>query len=135
VSEPPASSWPARVLVAEDHPTAARFLKLLFELEGCEAIVETSAARVVEAIASERPAVALIDVEMKPWAPLEVLRAIHDADLVERPALIAVSGHTESGIREQALELGAGAYLLKPYEPEDVVELAQRLVAARAATA
>ena len=121
----------ARVLVADDYPLIATLLRTTFEEEGCEVVVETSADRVAEVVARERPDLAIVDAHMQPRERFHALQALNDLAGESRPAIIVISGDDEPAMRRRAIELGADAYLVKPWDHDELLALAERLTAAR----
>jgi len=61
-----------------------------------------------------QPALLILDLNMPEMGGLEALTALHAQGLLERTAVLVLSGLAEAGIREQALSAGASDYLVKP---------------------
>lgn len=66
-------------------------------------------------IASDRPAVVLLDLTMPEMDGLAVLRALKDLD----PSLpiLVLTGHRDLERAREALDHGARAYMTKPFDP------------------
>jgi CheY-like chemotaxis protein len=127
------SGEPIRVLVADDHPLIARLLTRTFEDAGYQVAVESAADRVAEAAAREQVDLAVVDANMTPCERFHALRALRSpAELkgAAPPAVIALSGDDAPAMRQQALKLGADAFLAKPWDPDELLELAARLTSA-----
>jgi CheY-like chemotaxis protein len=120
-----------RVLVADDHRLIAKLLQRSFEDAGHEVTVEMAGDRVAEAATRERPDLVVVDAHMKPSERFHALRSIVEEFGGERPAIIVLSGNDEPAVRQRALELGADAFVLKPWEEDELLELAERLIAER----
>lgn len=118
-----------RVLVADDHPLIVTLLERTFEQEGYDVVVETAPDRVRDAVARTRPGLVVVDAEMRPLERFHALRSLGELDGDPRPAIIVLSGHDEPSVRDRALELGADAFLVKPWEPDELLALAERLAA------
>jgi DNA-binding response OmpR family regulator len=119
-----------RVLVADDHTMVAGLLRKSFEDVGYDVVVEQRADRVKEVAIGEQVGLAVVDVNMSPGQPFDGLRSLIELGAA-RPAIIVVSGDHSPAIRQRALELGADAFLLKPWEPDELVELADSVLADR----
>lgn len=115
-----------RVLIADDERPARAFLKdQLALLPDVEVIGEAATGtEAVEAIESERPDLALLDLQMPELDGLGVVGMV-SRDLL--PLVAFVTAHDEYAVR--AFELNAIDYLLKPAAPE---RLRQTLDRARA---
>ena len=123
-----------RVLVADDHRLIARLLQRSFEDAGHEVTVEMAGDRVADAAARDRPDLVVVDAHMKPAERFHALRSIVEDFGGDRPAIIVLSGNDEPAVRQRALELGADAFVLKPWEEDELLELAERLIEERRAT-
>lgn len=119
---------PRRVLVADDHRLIVRLLKQTFEEAGYLVTVEMEADRIADAVARERPELAVIDAQMPPRERFHALKAVRSQGAGGRPVIIVLSGHDEPAIRQRALDLGADAFLLKPWDPDELVQLAAELI-------
>lgn len=123
-----------RVLVADDHRLIASLLERTFEDAGYAVTVVMDAGEVAAAAERERPQLAVIDAQMKPYDRFHALCSLRELDLDAPPAVIVLSGHDEPAVRQLALDLGADAFLLKPWEADELLELAERLSAAHGVT-
>ena len=106
-----------RVLIADDHVLFRRSLKALLEARGFDVVAEAGTGR--EAVAeAERtdPEIVLMDLEMPDLDGVEAMRRILD----HRPEVqvVMLTGHADDRNLLQALEAGAGGYLLKTLAPD-----------------
>ncbi|MFL5407237.1 MAG: ATP-binding protein, partial [Myxococcales bacterium] len=119
-----------RVLLVDDEVNAVSALTTLLSEEGLIVAPATSGEQALAALASARPDVAVLDVQMPGMSGLELLSALR----VRRPGLPAVimSGHMErhAGIAEARLSTGA-AYVGKPVNVDDLLRTLGRLFLAR----
>ena len=103
-----------RILIAEDNDMERRNLRIAIEQLGHIVIGEASNG--VEAIRLARenpPDVAILDIRMPGVDGIDAARTI----VTEHPcALIFLSAYSEDELLEQAGEVGALAYLLKPFQ-------------------
>ncbi len=106
-----------RVLIAEDEPAAARYLKSLVEAQpGFEVVALAAHGEEALSLARDhRPDLVLTDVRMPILDGLGLARRLRQ----ESPglAIVIVSGHQEFEYARQALALGVVDYLLKPVDP------------------
>lgn len=87
------------------------------------------------AVDRESPDVVCLDVDLPEVDGLNALNAIKACH--PKVAVVVVSVHADRAIIQQAIETGATGYLLKPFDPEHVLEAVRRALAAvahRAAT-
>jgi len=124
----PSATDGCRVLVADDHPLIVRLLRRSLEDAGCYVAVETAADRVAQAVAREQVELAIIDANMKPCDRFHALRAVRELAAERPPAIILLSGDDSVAVRQRALELGADAFLAKPWDPDELLQVVERLV-------
>lgn len=102
-----------RVLIADDERPAREFLKaILREFEDVELVGEAeNGADAVELIKSQKPDLALLDLQMPEVSGLEVVRQLRKTQI---PLVAFVTAFDQYAV--QAFELNAIDYLLKPIE-------------------
>jgi DNA-binding response OmpR family regulator len=84
-------------------------------------------------MSTESPALVILDVMMPVMDGLEVLRhAKADAALAAIPVIVVTSREQDSDILE-ALKLGAADYLVKPFEPTELLTRVARIIEQRRA--
>jgi PAS domain S-box-containing protein len=112
-----------RVLVVEDEPDAAGFVKQLLEDFGAVVVVAESAREALIAIAAARPDILISDIGlpgMDGYQLLEQVRRMKAADGGTIPA-IALTAFARSEDRTRALLAGYQAHLGKPIESGELV--------------
>jgi CheY-like chemotaxis protein len=95
-----------RVLLAEDHAVNQRVVQLILEPCGAEVTVVENGALAVEAFASGRYDVVLMDMQMPVMDGLAATRAIRDLEtgsVAGRTPIIMLSANAMSGHRQEAL--------------------------------
>ena len=110
-----------RVLVADDHPVFREgMVRALAANPNAEVVAETGDGRAaLEAIAAERPDVALLDYRLPGLDGIEVVRAVVRDGLPTR--VLMLSAHDESSVVFDALQAGAAGYLLKEASRDEIV--------------
>ena len=115
-----------RVYVVDDQRAVRQLLlgclKKEFEVQAFE-----SAKLVLEAIHDSPPDVLLSDLVMPEMDGMELLRVLKSNPLTEQIPVIVLTAQQDVQLLQEALELGAHDYIVKPSEP---VELVARLKAA-----
>jgi DNA-binding NarL/FixJ family response regulator len=122
---------PLRIIVADDHAVVRKGLRdILEEVEGFQLVAECADGdAVLGAIASERPDVVLLDLDMPGKDGLAVLRALKDQ--AEKPEIVLLTMHGREDLLRAAFELGAKGYVVKSGSLLDVVDAIQEVCAGR----
>ena len=120
-----------RILIVEDSPTMRALLaSALEELEGSVKITQAeSGFEALRVLPRERWDLIVTDVNMPDINGLELVSFAKGNDAYRRVPLIIVSTEGSERDRAKGLGLGADAYLVKPFEPGDLREIAAQLLA------
>jgi two-component system CheB/CheR fusion protein len=121
-----------RILVADDDTDTVDSLTVLLREEGYEVRGVHRGGEVLQAIFQFAPDVVLLDIGMPQMSGYEVARALRERYGSARPALIAVTGLTDSSHRRQAIAAGFEHHVGKPYEPRALLRLIGELAGGRA---
>ncbi|HEY3500563.1 MAG TPA: chemotaxis protein CheB [Polyangiaceae bacterium] len=126
-SQPPASMTEAcRIVLVEDQADAREMMRVLLELRG-HSVVEVGDARAaIDAIARERPDVAVVDIGLPELNGYDVARAVRELQGNDRVFMIALTGYGSQADVRAAEEAGFDAHLTKPAEPERLFRLLAR---------
>ena len=109
------------ILLAERDPYAAEFAEFFLKTEGLGVVLALDAADAVEALAADRPQIAVIDLLISGGAGLDLCRDAHARGI---PVLALSSIAT----RDAAIGAGASAFLQKPLEPLQLVSAVKDLL-------
>ena len=103
-----------RILVIDDEPAVVDILVTCLREEGYGALgAETSDEGLKLAILS-RPELVLLDIALPGMNGIELLKRIRS--IIPTTRVIVVSGNTDPVLAREALELGALAYVDKPFD-------------------
>jgi two-component system, OmpR family, alkaline phosphatase synthesis response regulator PhoP len=117
----------ARVMLVEDDPTMVSLLTTLLKIDGFEVIALDADQDIPLALQRECPDALLMDVYLSSQNGLEILRAIRKSNDACKARIIMISG---MDLRGECLKAGADGFLLKPFSPDDLVELLNRAIKA-----
>jgi DNA-binding response OmpR family regulator len=120
-----------RVLVVDDDPQVLKLLRLNFEMEGYEVMSATNGEEALELVRGDTPDVVVCDVMMPGIDGLEVVRRLRaQPDTVALP-LVVVSAKAQRDDVREGLRLGADAYVTKPFDPSELLEIVAGLLGKR----
>jgi DNA-binding response OmpR family regulator len=115
------------VLVVDDEPQVVWMLRFSLEAEGYRTLEARDGRAALEEIRRHRPDLVLLDVMMPVmdgWSVLEELQAL---PAEERPRVVVVSARASLRDRAKAAELGADAFVAKPFNVEDLLDVLRTL--------
>ena len=109
-----------RVMLAEDDPTMVNLLKTLLRMEGFDVVVLDAQDDVARAVRRACPDVLLMDVHLSNQNGLEILESIRSSGDPCGVRIIMTSG---LNLEEDCLRRGANGFLLKPFMPDDLINV------------
>lgn len=112
-----------KLLLVEDNQDARNTLKLLLELEGFKVSTASDGLSAVDAIQSERPDVAIIDIGLPEIDGFEVARRVRSSMSSDDVCLVALTGYGQPRDRLKALETGFDEHLTKPVDTPRLFKL------------
>jgi DNA-binding response OmpR family regulator len=110
-----------RVLIADDEPNIVASLEFLMEQAGYEVKVAANGQEALELAASFRPDLVLLDVMMPGKNGYEVCQSLKSDPATRAVKVIMLSAKGRDIEVAKGLELGADAYVTKPFSTRDLV--------------
>ena len=123
----------AKILIVEDEIELAEVLEYNLRKEGYEVLTACDGLSACRLIGAERPDLILLDIllpDLDGWEVCRLLRRHHDRELASTP-IVMLTALSALDDRLKGLELGADAYLAKPYAVREVVLRVRQLLAKR----
>jgi CheY-like chemotaxis protein len=110
-----------RVLVVDDEPQVVWMLQFSLEAEGYETLAARDGRAALDEVREHRPSVVLLDIMMPVMDGWAVLEELQELPPEERPRVIVVSARASLRDRAKAAELGADAFVAKPFNVDDLL--------------
>ncbi len=110
----------AKILLAEDDITMVSLLETLLRMEGFEVVALDIHADVPAAVQREKPDALFMDVHLGDQSGMEILESIRQNGDLADVRVVMTSG---LNMREECIDRGANAFLLKPFMPDDLISL------------
>jgi AmiR/NasT family two-component response regulator len=108
-----------RVVIAEDEAIIRLDLKETLQEEGYEVVGETGRGdEAVELVREHEPDIAILDIKMP---GLDGLAAAREIAGERRAAVLILTAFSQRDLIEQARDAGALAYLVKPFEKNELI--------------
>ncbi len=112
---------PKRLLVVDDDPNLVLLAKDYLEFRGYEVVAASNGLEALEVMRRLTPDLIICDVmmpEMDGYTFVQTLRSDRATDWIP---VIFLSARGQTADRVRGLNAGADAYLVKPFEPEELV--------------
>jgi CheY-like chemotaxis protein len=111
------------VLVVDDEPQVVWMLQFSLEAEGYRTYAARDGVGALEEIRRHRPTLMLLDIMMPVMDGWSVLEQLRDLPEGERPRVVVVSARSSLRDRAKAAELGADAFVSKPFNVDDLLDV------------
>ncbi len=116
-----------RVLVVEDSPVIQRLIEICLRPAAFDTVFAGDGATAL-AIAEDTPVdLVLLDVGLPDMSGWEVLAGLRAAEKTKDVTIMMLTGDAHAETEQRAQELGADAFLAKPFRPNDLREACVRL--------
>jgi CheY-like chemotaxis protein len=127
----PSVSGRVRVLIVDDSPSVRLTTSRIVEKAGWSVETARNGIDALEKLKSQPlPNVILSDIEMPRMGGFEFLGALREHESLKHIPIIFISSRTDEADRQQASVAGVAAYLTKPFDQVELLELINRLAIA-----
>lgn len=117
-----------KVLVVEDYEDTLLMMRVMLERRGYRVIEATNGEEAVEVSRRDRPDIILMDLTLPMMDGLTATRRIRQDPQMRDVVIVAMTAHTESQFRMNALAAGMNAFVTKPIDFNWLDELLGSLV-------
>ena len=111
------------VLVVDDEPQVVWVLQFSLESEGYETYTANNGVEALDRIAEHHPQLMVLDVMMPRMDGWTVLERLLELPREERPRVVMVTALASLRDRAKAAELGADAYVPKPFDVDELIDV------------
>lgn len=116
------------VLIAEDEPSILESLDFILRRAGWSIHAVTDGDAVINAVRRHNPRLLVLDVMMPKSSGFDVLKQIRADSVIGHLPVLILTAKGQQQDRRTAEELGADAFVTKPYANSEVVEMVRRLL-------
>jgi len=117
-----------RIVIADDDPTIISLVSLRLGLARFDVLPASSGAEALALIRTMEPVAAILDVRMPGGCGLSALHAIKADPATSKLPVMMLTGERDPDTVMTAMGAGASDYMVKPFNPERLLERVNRLV-------
>jgi DNA-binding response OmpR family regulator len=110
-----------KILICEDNKLAMKTLSFILEKEGFISETAEDGNKALSLLGHSTYDLILMDIHLPYHSGLELIKYLRTDLKLETPVLI-VTAFSDSQMQHQSEELGISGYVLKPFNPSDLVE-------------
>lgn len=115
-----------RILIADDDPVILRLIQVNLELEGYEVLTANNGQEAVDVASAEHPDLVILDIMMPRLDGYQACEQLKSADSTKEIPVIFLSAKAQQGDIEKGRSFGVAAYLTKPFDPTELLEVVEQ---------
>ncbi|WP_165423778.1 response regulator [Ktedonosporobacter rubrisoli] len=116
------------ILVVDDSPSVRRVVGNTLKQNGWEVQTARDGVEALEMISYETPAAVLLDIEMPRMDGYELIATVRAQEQYRTLPLVVLTSRAAAKHQQRAMQLGASAYVVKPYQDENLLNTLSSLV-------
>ncbi|HEX6399764.1 MAG TPA: response regulator [Actinomycetota bacterium] len=121
----------ARVLVVDDEPDVLLLCRLNLEQHGHEVLEAPNGQVALEIVRADAPDLIVLDLMLPGIDGYDVLRTLCADQATAGVKVLVLTAKSLQADRERSRDLGAAAFLTKPFLPDELVTTVNRLLTER----
>lgn len=118
-----------RILVCDDDPVILRLLQVNLELEGYDVLLANHGEEAFEVAHAQLPDLIILDIMMPRMDGYQTVAALKANESTKQIPVVFLSAKAQASDIERGKEQGVADYLTKPFDPSDLLDVVERLVA------
>ncbi|MCB2218173.1 response regulator [Desulfofustis glycolicus] len=114
---------PLRILIVDDEAIVRELLETILTNNGHETVAAQSGAEGVRYLLFDRFDLVITDLQLGDTSGMEIIRKVKELD--ETTIVFLMTGCRDALCRVKALQMGADAFLAKPFDLDEMISLIQ----------
>ena len=124
---PTDAAAPVRVLVVDDDEVIRHLITLNLELEGFDVFEAVDGADALSKVIECDPAVITLDIMMPNLDGWDAAARLRSNPETAHMKVVLLSARAQEADVRRGTRLGVDAYLTKPFDPDDLIDIVRRL--------
>jgi len=117
-----------RVLIAEDEPSIVESLAFLLRRAGYDVVSVLDGEAAIASLLGDRPDLLILDLMLPRRNGFEVLKTVRSQPTLAGLPVLVLTAKGQPQDRRLAEQIGADAFMTKPFSNREIVEAVRRLV-------
>ncbi|MBB6350889.1 response regulator transcription factor [Nonomuraea muscovyensis] len=119
-----------KVLVVDDDEVIRQLIAVNLSLEGFEVVTATDGEDCLEQVLDVMPDVITLDVMMPRLDGWETAQRLRRGEATRHIKVVLITARAQDDDRRRGMTIGVDAYLTKPFDPAELIEVVGDLAAA-----
>ncbi|MQA98679.1 MAG: response regulator [Actinobacteria bacterium] len=117
-----------RILICDDDPVILRLLQVNLELEGFDVLLGHNGEEAVEIAQAEHPDLIILDIMMPRMDGYQACEKLKSLDDTWDIPIVFLSAKAQQSDIERGKAFGVADYITKPFDPNDLIDVIDRLL-------
>lgn len=122
-----------RILVVEDEPVSAMKLEHTLQQAGYTVQTAVDGLEALKVAHDFHPHIVISDIIMPNLDGYQLCRKIRETESLRKTLIILLTSHTDPGDVLEGLSVGADNFIVKPYEPKDLLARVEQILTMKSA--
>ncbi len=119
---------PPRILVVEDTPEIAYLIRFILERQGFQVDQRDDGREALQALDQPAPDLVVSDIMLPYIDGIEFVQRIREREAWESVPVVMLTARSSENDIVRAFDAGADDYVVKPFQPDELVARLQRLL-------
>ena len=116
------------ILICDDDPVILRLLQVNLELEGFGVLLGHNGEEAVQIAQAEQPDLIILDIMMPRMDGYEACERLKSLDETRDIPVVFLSAKAQQSDIQRGKAFGVADYLTKPFDPNDLIDVLDRLL-------
>jgi len=117
-----------KILVVDDEPDILKVVRFRLKATGYDVITAENGQKALDLMEKQKPDLIFVDLRMPVLDGYGLCRRLKADDELKNIPIVLLSASSGGTIAEKAEELKADDYLVKPFEPEELLEKVKKFL-------
>jgi DNA-binding response OmpR family regulator len=118
----------AKILIVDDDLTITGLMEALMMMENHQPTIVNDSTKALDVAAAVNPDLITLDLMMPVVSGYELCERLRQDPRFAKTPIMIVSAKDDSGSKERAMQLGANAYITKPFNVDALLQKIKELV-------
>lgn len=111
-----------KILICEDNKMTSRTISVVLERQGYQTTTAEDGNLAIGMLNNNNYDLVIVDIHLPYHSGLELVKYLR-SDLQKKTPVLVLSAFSDAQIQKQAGELGVNGYLIKPFNPDELVRM------------
>ena len=119
-----------RILIVDDNEDISFLIEHILHSNGYETLIANDGEQAIQIVSSQNIDLVLLDLSLPGISGLEVLTQLKASagEEISKIPVVIITAHSSEADYTDAIEIGASAYILKPFTPQALTEAVDNIL-------